>query len=257
MSAPALGAADGRARLGRYVPYLLRDYVMQGGIAFLIIAFFLAGFPIIVESYSRPDGWLGSGDAQELSTAVLRGVVPNLLFLGALLAVNAVVSNDRRLGYFRFLFAKPLSMSAYYLTAWAVRGAGFVALTALLATLWRFLVAPIAVGDVAAAAALEFAVLGGLGFFLSALVRQDWLMTAGVWVAANVAQAIVARSGWTGLRRTVAEVVIPPAEPLTGATNALLSGLPLPDGVLVHLLAFAAACLLLGIYVLRRRPLAT
>lgn len=245
----------GRGRLARYVPYLLADYWWQGGVALVLIAFFVGGFPLIAETYGRPDGWLRGPEGQELAGRIIVALAGNVFFLGALLAANGTVSTDRNSGYFRFLFAKPLSVVGYYLTSWVVRGAGFALVIAILGVTWRLLAGPVSVAALAGSAALHYATLGALALLLSALVGRDWLYTAGIYIASRIAATFVEARGWTGARRTIADVLIPPFGRLEGTSAALLAGRALPDGALVHLLAFGTACVVLAIVVLRRRPL--
>ncbi len=86
----------------------------------------------------------------EFNHAFLRGILGTIVFVGALFAMNGIVANDRKQGFYRFLFAKPMTPSRYYGQAFFVHWAGFVAV--MIAARTRLRRADLA-GALAAAAA--------------------------------------------------------------------------------------------------------
>src|SRR5687767_7083460 len=95
-----------RAQLARYVPWIARDYFSNQGpstaLVVLLIAFLsLQGVGLAgARLRDIPD---------DLAARVLRQLVGSLVFLGTFFATNGIVANDRKLGYYKFLFAKPVS----------------------------------------------------------------------------------------------------------------------------------------------------
>ena len=71
-----------------------------------------------------------------MNFAFLTGTLNALVFLGALFAMNGIVANDRKLGFYRFLFAKPVTPSRYYGQAFVLHWAGFMVVIAVLGALY-------------------------------------------------------------------------------------------------------------------------
>ena len=79
----------------------------------------------------------------EFNHAFLRGILGTIVFLGALFAMNGIVANDRKQGFYRFLFAKPMTPSRYYGQAFFVHWAGFVAVMIVLGLVYGALIWPV------------------------------------------------------------------------------------------------------------------
>ena len=244
--APSLSPVQ-RGRLGRYALWQMRDYALSRGVPTLII-----GALFILQLRG-----VGTELASRLPPAtllrVISGIIAPFVVLASLIAINGIISNDRKQGHFRFLFAKPISIVRYYLQAFALHGLGAVVATAL------FLIAIAAVSGASIPAATilypiaYYALLGGIGFLFSAFLRNDWIPLAAV-----LALSALAYFQWgdePGLRGWVVRWVLPPFHLFDDLRNALLAG-AMPDlwpGVwpaLYGLMALAA-----GVIVLRRKAM--
>ncbi|HJU64720.1 MAG TPA: hypothetical protein VJ596_03545, partial [Gemmatimonadaceae bacterium] len=110
-----------RGRLGRYATWQLRDYAFERGLPIVIVSVLLLFQAILVVR-----GMVRGGAAPEFiriqALEALIRATPGIAIVSTLLAVNGVISNDRKNGYFRFLFAKPISLVAYYAQAYLVNG---------------------------------------------------------------------------------------------------------------------------------------
>ena len=247
-----------RGRIAWYGLWQLRDYVVDRGFSTILIGLIL-GTQFILPHRMTLHETLGAQWASDpTGRALLRIVVPPLVmtfaFIGTLIAVNGIVSNDRRHGYVRFLFAKPVSVVRYYLQAFAASIVGLMAATAVLTGMFALLVAPIIPLEVVIVVAIVATGIGGIGFLLSTLVRGDWLFLSLVLGATAMLRGIFGRAGdW----REAALVVLPPLHRLDDIRDRLLGGAwpALTDTLWV--VGYGVACLVLGILVLRRRPLAS
>src|SRR5688500_12094939 len=124
-------ATGTRARLGRYAVWHLRDYLRDKGIATLItlaLVGYLTQIPIM---RAREAGFSGDMITQVADQAFV-SALKFLGFVGVLFATNGIVADDRRHGYFRLLFAKPVSVVAYYAQKWVIYGAGFLVVCGVL-----------------------------------------------------------------------------------------------------------------------------
>ena len=245
-----------RGRIGWYGLWQLRDYIVDRGFSTLLIGFIL-GAQFILPPRMGLQATLGEGWATHpTGRAMLMAVVPQLIttfaFLGTLIAVNGIVSNDRRHGYVRFLFAKPVSVVRYYVQAFAASLLGLMAATAVLAGLFALLVAPLIPVQVVLIVLISAVGIGGIGFLLSTLVRSDWLFLSMVLAVSVLARGLYGQAGdW----REELLVVLPPLHRLDDIRNPLLAGnAPLALDV-AWVTGYGLACLLLGVIVLRRRPL--
>src|SRR5688500_15285098 len=172
-------ATGTRARLGRYAIWHLRDYLREKGIATLItltLVGYLTHIPIMRARAAGFSGELMNQVADQAFVSALKF----LGFVGVLFATNGIVADDRRHGYYRLLFAKPVSVVEYYAQKWAVYGAGFLMVCALLLGLHGATVEAFFPTTFLPTFALIYLALGGIGFLLSAAWRFDWLSLAAV-----------------------------------------------------------------------------
>jgi len=256
MTEPAGGTAR-RARLFEYAPWILRDYAMNQGPSTAIVVLmigFLTLLPVI-------QGFTGTrthmGAVPELiAQRMLQAMVPPLVFIGAFFATNGIVSNDRKLGHYRLLFAKPVHPPAYYGMIFALYGAGFLVVCLALMGVWWVTVRPMFPLELLAVAFIMYVAYGGIGFLLSAAWRFDWLSLVTVLLVANVGWSVWGNA--TGPKRWLLNL-LPPVhrasevygivarEPLTGV----------PWTSIAWLGGYGLLCFLAGLYVIRRRPLGT
>lgn len=272
-----------RSRLGAYALWQLRDYLLDKGIALAMVMLFVlatAYFPLRRELF----------DAEALER--LRPIVVRLYeefvswlaLLGALFATNGIVSDDRKNGYYRFLFAKPVRVPAFYAQKFAVHLGGYLLVaTALLFTFAMTVgrtnmqcggeaglarmrcmlgyfggyldvrAVPYPSLSLLLTLAMLFVALGGVGFLLSAAWRVDWLSFMTVYIVSKVLWGFFERdSGWRG----AAVHLLPPVHKLDGVYRAISRAEPLPMDDLRWLVLYGLACFVLGVWVVRKRPLA-
>jgi ABC-type transport system involved in multi-copper enzyme maturation permease subunit len=247
----AAASAPVRARLGRYALWHLRDYLRDKGIATLITLGLIGYLNYIPIMRLRAAGMGGVMVDQASDQAFVSGL-KFLGFLGVLFATNGMVADDRRHGYYRLLFAKPVNVVAYYAEKFAVYGIGFLAAAALLLAVYSATVEPFFPAAFLPTMALVYLALGGIGFLLSAAWRFDWLSLA-VVVGVSEALWFLFRDdlGWTGsLVR-----LLPPVHLLDGIYRAVRSGAAAPMDHVVWLAAYGAVCFAVGLIIVRRRPL--
>ncbi|MEO8620935.1 MAG: hypothetical protein ABI625_07710 [bacterium] len=258
-----------RGRVGMYGFWQWRDYLIDRGLPILIVGSLLGYLTVapmmpalsrnLASMSPRVIAKYGGVDAatayvmKDFNGMVLRNFLGALVFVGALLAMNGIVANDRKLGYYRFLFSKPVAPWRYYGQAFVVHWVGYVAAMALLGLLYGVLVWPVLSVPLLIAVALMFLTYGGITFALSAAARWDWLSLVSVTVAANYF--------WERYKESDSMIakllyVLPPLHRTSDVYSAVAKGEPLPWHLLEWFAGYGIACFLLGLLVLRFRRLA-
>jgi hypothetical protein len=244
-----------RARLLAYVPWMLRDYLTNQGPATLIVVLligYMALMPILDGPLSIPLGDV----PPEMAHRILLAILPAFAFLGPFFATNGIIANDRKFSYYRFLFAKPLSPITYYVTTFLVYGIGVFVITFLLMGVWALAVRPMFPGTLLLIVAIMYIAFGGIGFLLSAAWRFDWLSLVTVLLVASVAW-----EQWgdvQGLLR-LPLYVLPQVH---RASDIYAMAVPRPNAAtpwsaILWLGGYGFVCFLLGMVVIRKRPLGT
>lgn len=266
---PTQRSPEATARLGGYALWQLRDYLMDRGAPTVLIGAlfgYMVSGPMVSSMNRRLDQMSPAALAKgggydvmratmvtEFTSAMLIVLLGNLVFLGALFAMNGIVANDRKLGYYRFLFSKPLAPERYYGQAFVLHWAGFLGTVTMLGLLYHVLVGPVLTARLYAAVALLYLCYAGIAFALSAAARWDWLSLVAVTVASNY---LWARFGET--RTTLAGLLylFPPIHRTSEIYNAVARGTTLPWSLLAWFAAYGAASFVIGLVVLRVRRLA-
>lgn len=245
------------ARLARYALWQLRDYFLNQGPSTLLVVM-LAGYITFVEvagaaqhSGIRPDLARMPAEAVRLVFAQLVGF---LVFLGALFATNGIVSNDRKFGYYRFYFAKPVSPPAFYGWLFAVHALGFLVVAHLLWLAFALVVRPVGSAWFTVVALGMFVAYAGIGFFLSALSRFDWLSLLSVILVAQFAWGAWVNA--SGVRALLVHL-LPPVHLTTPLYAALAQGRALPWPSFAWLVGYGVVCFVLGVVTLRFKSLAS
>jgi hypothetical protein len=241
-----------RARLGRYTLWHLRDYLRDKGIATLITLGLVGYLTYIPIMRARVAGFGGNSMARLADEAFI-SALKFLGFVGVLFATNGIVSDDRRHGYYRLLFAKPVSVVAYYAHKWVVYGVGFLTVAALLLAIHGATVEPFFPAAFLPTIALIYVALGGIGFLLSAAWRFDWLSLAAVLGLSDILWLLFRDD--SGLRGSLVRL-LPPVHLLDGAYTAVRHGGGVAVNDLVWLGGYGLACFVAGLVVVRRRSLA-
>jgi hypothetical protein len=258
-----------RARLGAYALWQFRDYALNRGAPTLIVAL-LFGYLGVAQMLARlraaseqmPPRLIaqyGSVDAallamrHDMSTAFLSSFVGTIVFLGALFATNGIVANDRKQGFFRFLFAKPVTPPAYYGAEFVVNGIGFLVIVAGLGLLYGTLMVPALSGTLLGTTALVYLCYAGLAFALSAATRWDWL---GLVAAAGAAEILWPMFGHSKSVFTPLLYLLPPVHRTGAVYEAAVRGVALPWHSLLWFGGYGAAAFVAGLLILRYRRLA-
>lgn len=244
-----------RGRLGAYSLWQLRDYALTtSGLGTLLIPFVLGVFPLLITKYVATKAGASAAEAQNAYLGAFMLFVAIFATVGPMLTVAQVVSADRQPGLTRFVFSKPVNVSAYYLQAWLVRGAGLMAIALLLTQVVNQFVAPVPWREALGAVAVAWVLIGGLGFLLSVLFARDiavlLILFLGVTTLDSLRQNVPTA---TWVKPVLA--VMPPFHRLDEIRDALLRGTPMPSAELWHALIFGAACVALATYLVRRLPL--
>jgi hypothetical protein len=247
-----------RASLIEYAPWVLRDYATNQGPSTAIVVLligYMTLLPIIAGVQSGEFAGLGDVPAP-LAANMLRAIVAPLVFLGTFFATNGIIANDRKLGFYRFLFAKPVAPPTYYATTFAVYGVGLLAVTVAIMGIWSLAVRPMFPLELFAVVVLMYVAYGGIGFLLSAAWRFDWLSLVTVLLVANVAWSVWGTD--PGFKRYVL-YLLPPvhrsAEVYAMIANDTLRAVPWSS--ILWLGGYGLLCFAAGMIVVRRRPLGT
>lgn len=262
-------ATPRRARLRAYGLWQLRDYFLdRGAPTFIVCTLFgyLGVSPILVmlkrdfESIpARLIAQHGGIEAArhamvlEMSSAFLRSFLGVVIFLGALFAMNGIVANDRKQGFYRFLFAKPLSPPGYYGQAFVLHWAGFLVVSTVLGLVYGFFVSPVLSTSLYAVLALLYLCYAGIAFALSAAARWDWLSLVSITIAASY---LWERFGESRSLFAKLLYLLPPLHKTNDVYSAVAKGMALPWHSLGWLAGYGAACFVIGLVVLRYRRLA-
>jgi hypothetical protein len=226
----------------RYAGWMGWDLVRGPGLLMLIVGALAA---LLINSLTV----VTSGSGGE--TAVLLGILDFTVTIFALLATAGIVSTDFSMGYYRPLFARPVSPPLYYLQRWVLGGllalvvTGAVALASALR-----LGADLPIGRVLIQAALCYLLLGGLVFLLSTVTRRDWLIAVlilAAYASLGLARALGAAGSGAA---AVLYAVLPPLR-LVDVSDPVPTG-----GNLMHVLLYGAGLVVAALVVIRFRPLA-
>jgi hypothetical protein len=258
-----------RARLGRYAPWQARDYFMDRGTPTALVGalfgYMVAG-PMLSTMNLRLERMSPAAIAREGGIEAVRAamisdftatfltvLLGNFVFLGALFAMNGIVANDRKQGFYRFLFSKPLVPARYYGQAFVLHWAGFLVVSVLLGLLYHGLVGPVLSWPLLVAIALVYLCYAGIAFALSAAARWDWLSLVAVTVAANYVWIRYGEA--TGVLSSLL-YLFPPIHRTSEVYSAVAKGVALPWQLLAWFAAYGAISFVIGLVVLRYRRLA-
>lgn len=241
-----------KARLGAYGAWQLRDFVFERAAAIVIIGLLLT-FGTYESINPTGRAFLAANPSEALAFGA-RGVAEHLgllWFITSLIAVYGISANDRSTGRFRLMFAKPVRVVPYYAQAFALHGVAFMLCTLVwLATFSRvFRVGNQLAWDAVTILACSYMLVGGVCFLMSALWRFDWVGTVGVFGAVMYLAAKFPKAAWLG--------PLPPFWRVSEQIDNVKTLDPLDVKILLWVVAYGVACFLLGLIILKRRPLAT
>lgn len=242
-----------RGRLWSYMAWQARDFVTERGAPLIIVAFLMIS-PLIV-GLRRMRATATSPRADVSANQAIVELLGTFALIAVMIGINGIVSNDRVRGYYRFLFAKPVSIPRYYAQAYAVNGLGLAAATlAVLGAIYAFGY-PVFSARVLLMVGLFYVSLGGLGFLYSTVARFDWVLMGATLGLAHVLRGLY--PAYSGRAGRVIDVILPPFHRLSDVGKELARG-DTPDTTsLLWLLAWGISGFVIGLLILRRRPLAT
>jgi ABC-type transport system involved in multi-copper enzyme maturation permease subunit len=247
--------------LARYLKYQVKDFVRHRGVIILgisLIALWIFNYnwaPEMAQRAAREGGPLDPGVEAQLFRNVVMGL--SLLFggLGSLISAGGIVSRDREGGHQKFLFAKPVRITRFYLQAFAVNGIGLL-VTGLLVLLLTSLVflRPVPILEPLLAIGAIYTAVGGLTFLLSTLVRFDLAAALALSVLAIPLQQATQRGYWWAIATSW---LLPP--------SYTLEAFGIDDGPggprytiwqsVGSLVAYGATYIAIGVAVLKRRSI--
>ena len=241
-----------KARLGAYALWQLRDFFFERAAAILIIALMLV-FGTYEAIGPAAKTYIAGGGRNALFFGA-RGVAEHLglmWFIASLIAVHGISANDRSTGRFRLIFAKPVRVLPYYAQAFVLHGIAMMLLGLIwLATLSRVLpVGGQTASDAITILACSYVFVGGLCFLMSAITRFDWVATAAMYGAVMYLASKFRHAWWLG--------PLPPFWRIPEQLDLVRTVEPLEPKPRLWVVAYGVACVLLGLIILKRRPLAT
>lgn len=242
-----------RAQLSRYIPWIARDYLTNQGPSTALVVMLIAFLSL--------QGIVVSGTQlreipNELAGRVLRQLVGTLVFLGTFFATNGIVANDRKLGYYKFLFSKPVAPPWYYAVTFLVYGAGLLLVVLALLGIWALAIRPVFPLELFGVVIVMYIAYGGIGFLLSAAWRFDWISLVTVLLVANVSWSLW---GDTAGPRYWLLHLLPPVHRAESIYAVVSRGgaAAIPWTSVAWLGGYGLLCFVLGMWVIRKRPLGT
>jgi ABC-type polysaccharide/polyol phosphate export permease len=180
-------------------------------------------------------------------------VSSSVVFIAVLIALHGIVSTDRKAGYYRFLFAKPVSPVLYYTQAFFVYMVGLVATMIVFAAMLHTILPTFSIGNFLLYAALIYIAMGGIGFFLSVTTRYDWVILIAVWLGARILRGVYGLEG--GWRSKLVEL-LPPVHRLDDVASSLIGSGSAEAKDVLWLVGYGALFFVLGLVLLRQRQIA-
>lgn len=236
-----------KENLTRYAYWQFRDFVRERGIAVMIVGLLLGALTV------GPMQAMMGGSIDEMNAKrILLLVLPQLVFISAFIVFNGIISTDRKMGYYRFLFSKPVSIPAYYAQHFLVYFVGFMLVFAILFGVFAITVRPLNPLGTLAYCALVYFSLGGIAFFISSLFRFDWPILAGVYLTSAIVNGLWGqREGW----RMIVRNMLPPLHKLSNMMGDLINFGKVDMQSVAWLLGYNALFFVMGLIVLWRRPI--
>lgn len=241
-----------RARLTRYVPWFARDYFTNQGPSTALVVLLVAFLSL--QGITAAGGSI-DGARVELVERILRQLLSTLVFLGTFFATNGIIANDRKQGFYKFLFSKPVAPTWYYATTFAVYAVGLLLVSLVLLGIWALAVRPMFPRSWVPLVLVMYLAYGGIGFLLSAAWRFDWISLVTVLLVANVGWNLWGDSSGPGYWLLH---LLPPVHQSDRVYDVMLRGTTvIPWSSIAWLGGYGLACFLLGLVVIRKRPLGT
>ncbi len=237
-----------RGRLAKYSLWQFRDFVVEKGISIVIIGLLWGYLQLLPFRQS-----ISPEMTSELIVRLVTLLAGSLVSIAVLIALNGIISTDRKMGYYRFMFAKPVSPVRYYGQLFFVHLAGLLSGMIVLAGVFFFFAGRFNVWNLVLYTSLIYISLGGIGFFISAASKHDWVTLAAVWVGARVLRALYGNGDdW----KSKAVELLPPVHKVDSVAGSIIATGAAPLNDVLWLAGYGALFFVLGLVVLQRRSLA-
>ena len=240
-------------RLARYALFQAHDYFRERGLPLLLVGALLL--------LMATQGAIGPTVALDAAGAESRTLTLAAIFLelfaptAVLVAVNGIISGDRKHHYYRLLFSKPISAARFYAQAFLVSLAGTLVATAIVLAAFEVIFGHVALAGALLFVLLYFVLFGGVGFLLSAITEYDWIALGAVWSLAWLLRSFFpAGESWFG---RVMDLILPPLHLLAGAAAPLMTGAGIDPATYLWVVGYGAAAFAVGLLVVRYRPMAS
>lgn len=239
-------------RLARYALFQAHDYLRERGFPLLLVGALL--LLLAAQGAIGPaEIDIGGGELRTLALAMM--FVELFAPTAVLIAVNGIISGDRKHHYYRLLFSKPISAPRYYAQAFLVSMLGTLAATLVVLVAFEAVVGAVPIAGALHFVLLYFLLFGGVGFLLSAITEYDWIALGVVWSLAWLLRSwFPAGESWFG--RAV-DVILPPLHLLAGAAAPLLGGAGMDIHTRLWVVGYGVAAFAAGLLVVRYRPMAS
>lgn len=258
MRAMVKRVADRRhARLARFFWWQFHDYMLRQApatLGIMVLYAYLTMMPVLNGSLSGGRRYTTATLPLPIVRQVFADLLASLILLGTLFATNGIVSEDRKKGFYRFYFAKPVSAPRFYANAFVANGAGLLVVSGLLLAAFALTLRPLLSLSFVPVVVAMYVAFGGVGFLMSTLWRHDWLSLVTVAVVSSVAWAMWGED--PGIRGRIV-YLLPPMHRTTVLYAYVAGTTPsFPWGAQVWLTAYGTVCFGLGLWILRTRSLA-
>lgn len=237
-----------RRQIAGYLPWQLWDFAIDRGLALLLVGGLL-GIAVLWPGYVA----LSEQIPPDLVRAELfKIVLAQQVSILVVVAASGMVSTDRITGYYRFIFAKPARMPAYYALQFLVTFVGLLLATLILLSAFWLLLGWVSPTIALVMVAVTYLALGGTIFFFSTFTRFDWGMLVVLWGASALSRTLAGDSGWYRVLRWV----LPPTHQIDSLRGALLAGTPIDVAGAAWLVGYGLVFFVGGLAVLHRRAIA-
>jgi hypothetical protein len=248
-----------RARLAAYGGVQLRDYLVIRaplviGLTGLAAWSYGALAGLTVNTFDPSAGIETRAEVQRAFGVVLAAFA----FLSASVAVHGLVARDRRRGYHRVIFSRPLDPVRYYVQAFVLAGVGGTLIGTAAAEVYSVAVDPVSLPGVAAYVGLVWLSIGGLALLLSTITRFHALLLALVLAADFSLDRYATSLRAAGSGNAVldaAQYLLPPGHAIASLSGAFARGFAFDPRMLVWPVSFGVACVVAALFLLRKRPL--
>ena len=243
-----------RGRLTAYLRFQLQDFLMlRASLPTVLVALF--GF-MLWKQTSRGVDWVAPM-GQQFATMMFRNLAGVFITVGSFLGIARIVADDRSNGYFRFLFSKPVSIERFYVQQWLLYGTGFVAIAGALGFWFQTATTTLPVRGLMVVMGLTWIVVGGVGFFLSAVTNSDAAVLVVAYVVSTVLHTLKDAPNspmWPWLRQLTRLAM--PVHKLDFVREQLYAGGAVPWMHVAHVAGYGAVAFILALAVLRRSSFA-